>query len=106
MASRRRLARASGQAAKAGLPPTELSNRHDPLWSNTGEVAGLVDRYGLSLVVDPSWKAWKCFDAFRQAWCEANGLGSRFPGRFDRDAALALGIDVSGSARFRMRIEF
>lgn len=91
---------------RAGVPPVELGSRFHPVWSDPSGVAALGARYRLPLAVGRDWPAWKCFDAFRQSWCEANGVESVYPGRFDFSAARELGIDVSGSARYRLLAKF
>jgi hypothetical protein len=108
--SRRRLARSGRpQAARerAGLPDA-LRDHRDPLWHDAEAVADLARAYRLT-VTDPRYRSlavtpwWARFDAFRRAWCEANGLmNPRYPQTLDYRRAAEAGIDMSASSRYRL----
>ena len=72
-------------------------------------MAALADRYGLTLslryqrtlTTAPSWAR---FDAFRDAWCRANGLmHPLYAHTLDWRRAAAAGIDTSSSSRYRLQ---
>ena len=89
--------------------PVALASRHDPVWEDAAAVARLVAAHGLTLAMHhhgtitaaPSWAR---FDAFRVAWCEANGLmHPLYAHTLDWRRAAAAGIDTSSSSRYRLR---
>ncbi len=108
--SSRRLARAGvGRASgEGGGIPTPLRSRHDPLWDDPTAVVALARSHGLRLsprngrsVEAAPW--WARFDAFREAWCEANGLmHPQYPHTLDYRRAAESGIDMSASSRYRL----
>jgi len=111
MTSSRRAVRAGTAGAtsrRAGLP-VELTSRHHECWEDSAAVAALADRYGLTLnlryqrtLTTAPW--WARFDAFRVAWCEANGLMSPlYAHTLDWQRGRAAGIDMSSSSRYRLR---
>lgn len=101
MVSKRRAARAGGARSKSGEPPRALLSRQDPTWSDPDLVQALVANYGLQVEVSSDWPVWRQFDAVRFAWCASQGLLDG-PSRINFTAAKALGVDVSGGARWRL----
>lgn len=110
--SSRRQARAGtlvADARREGLPPA-LASRHDPLWADPEAVVDLAAACRLDLRPD-QWRTvaaapwWARFDAFRDAWCRANGLvHPQWAPRLDFTRAREAGIDMSSSSRYRLRI--
>lgn len=92
-----------------GGVPVELASRHDPIWEDARAVEALArthglrlsPRFGKSLATIPWWAR---FDAFRDAWLEANGLmHPLYPHTPDWRRAAEAGIDMSSSSRYRLR---
>ncbi|EYR63270.1 hypothetical protein N866_01785 [Actinotalea ferrariae CF5-4] len=89
------------------MPPA-LRDRLDPVWADHAAVSELVAAYGLTLSLRGASllraaPPWARFDSFRKAWCQANGLMSdQWPDRIDQRRARAAGVDLSGSARYRL----
>lgn len=117
--SSRRLARAGKTtvAPERGTPAA-LSSRDDPLWQDAEAVRRLAEIHGLTLDAgyarrhargrpeDPVHAAqpWERFDAFRVAWCRANGLMHPvWKDSIDYQRAQDAGIDMSASSRYRLR---
>lgn len=112
--SSRRLARAGKVSRSAtGVPPA-LASRNDPIWEDERRVQALARAHGIGSLVyyEPRFirltpprhashpNAWTRFDAFRHAWCMANGLERTDEfgrGCVDPAKARALGIEMSTS---------
>lgn len=89
--------------------PVELTSRHHECWEDPAAVARLAAAHGLTLAMHhhgalttAPW--WARFDAFRDAWCKANGLmNPQWPETLDWRRATAAGIDMSTSSRYRLQ---
>lgn len=94
----------------SGDVPAALRDRHDPLWTDPDAVGDLAAAYGLSLdlrrnggLTRAPW--WARFDAFRDAWCRANGLTHpTWTDALDYRRAREVGVDMTSSSRYRLRV--
>lgn len=92
-----------------GGVPEALGSRDHPAWEDAREVVALSAAFGLavrcprgeSLQEAPAWAR---FEAFREAWCVANGfMHPRWAELIDYRRAREAGIDTSSSSRSRLR---
>ena len=97
-------------AVPPGGLPVELTSRHHECWEDPAAVARLAAAHGLTLTMRHQDRSlttapwWARFDAFRDAWCKANGLmNPQYPQTLDWRRATAAGVDMSASSRYRLR---
>lgn len=99
----------SAPPPRPGSIPPALTSMHDPTWKDAAAVEHLVAACGIDLrlvnyggrIPDAPW--WARFDAFRHAWCTANGyMNPRWDNTLDYARMREAGIDDEATSRYRL----
>ncbi|MGO1318007.1 MAG: hypothetical protein ACTMIR_13360 [Cellulomonadaceae bacterium] len=92
--------------------PAPLTDHQHPVWHDPDAVAQLFMDYrlepkaGYGSTSSETTPWWSRFDAFRSAWCLANGLNHpQWPHLIDYQRAREAGVDMHSTSRYRLRAD-